>query len=110
MELRIVTGESSLELISISGLFTGYPLNEHSKVSFDSKDMDQIWEVGFRTARLCAHETYFDCPYYEQLQYIGDTRIQALISYYVSNDDRLVKNAIEHFYQSQNSDGLTRSS
>ena len=29
-------------------------------------------------------ETYFDTPYYEQLQYIGDTRIQALISLYMT--------------------------
>ena len=50
--------------------------------------MKQIWETGWRTARLCAHETYFDCPYYEQLQYVGDTRIQALISLYVDGDDR----------------------
>ena len=33
------------------------------------------------TARRCAGETYFDCPYYEQLQYVGDTRIQALVAH-----------------------------
>lgn len=49
-----------------------------------------------------------DCPYYEQLQYIGDTRIQALISLYVSGDDRLMRNAIEQFHQSQIPDGLTK--
>ncbi|WP_372490084.1 hypothetical protein [Chitinophaga sedimenti] len=32
--------------------------------------------MGWRTSRLCAYETYMDCPYYEQLQYIGDTRIR----------------------------------
>ena len=38
----------------------------------------KIFETGWRTARLCAGETYMDCPYYEQMQYLGDTRIQAL--------------------------------
>ena len=46
-------------------------------------------------ARLCAHETYMDTPYYEQLQYVGDTRIQALVSLYMTGDDRLVRQAID---------------
>ena len=69
----------------------------------------RVWEVGWRTARACAHETYFDCPYYEQLQYVGDTRIQALISYTVAGDDRLARQAIEAFDHSRRSDGLTYS-
>jgi len=32
--------------------------------------------TGWRTARLDAHDTYMDTPYYERMQYIGDTRIQ----------------------------------
>lgn len=49
------------------------------------------------------------CPYYEQLQYAGDTRIQALISLYVAGDDRLVKNAIDLLGDSQTPEGLTQS-
>jgi len=50
-----------------------------------------------------------DCPYYEQLQYAGDTRIQALISLYMTGDDRLAKNAIESLNESRTPDGLTQS-
>jgi len=50
-----------------------------------------------------------DCPYYEQLQYIGDTRIQALISLYVSGDDRLMRNAIQQFDHSRAPEGITMS-
>jgi hypothetical protein len=50
-----------------------------------------------------------DTPYWEQLQYVGDTRIQALLSLYVGGDDRLVKNAIELFDESRIPDGLTQS-
>jgi hypothetical protein len=50
-----------------------------------------------------------DTPYYEQLQYVGDTRVQALISLYVSGDDRLVRQAIEHFDESRMPEGLTTS-
>ena len=68
-----------------------------------------IWDVGWRTARLCAGETYYDCPYYEQLQYTGDTRIQSMISLYVTGDDRLMRKAIMDYDHSRFNDGLTQS-
>jgi alpha-L-rhamnosidase len=43
------------------------------------------------------------------MQYIGDTRIQALISYAVAGDDRLARQAIQAFNDSRVPDGLTRS-
>jgi hypothetical protein len=72
-------------------------------------DLAKIWEISWRTARLDAHETYMDTPYYEQLQYIGDTRIQALISYAVGGDDRLARQALLAFDQSRTPNGITRS-
>ena len=50
-----------------------------------------------------------DCPYYEQLQYAGDTRIQALVSLYMSGDDRLVRNAIAQLNDSRTPEGATYS-
>ena len=50
-----------------------------------------------------------DTPYYERMRYIGDTRIQALISYVVAGDDRLARQAIQAFNDSRVPDGLTRS-
>ena len=109
LELSIETGNEPLVLHDLKGAYYGYPLEE--KASFNSGDeqLAQIWEVGWRTAKLCAGETYFDCPYYEQLQYVGDTRIQALISLYVSGDDRLMRKAMLDFDQSRLPNGLTQS-
>src|SRR5207245_4056294 len=50
-----------------------------------------------------------DTPYWERLQYVGDTRIQALISYAVAGEDRLGRPAIEAFNNSRIPDGLTQS-
>lgn len=69
----------------------------------------RIWEIAWRTATLCAHEHYEDCPYYEQLQYVGDTRIQALISFWATGDGRLARQAIQQFDASRLPEGITQS-
>lgn len=109
LQLDIETGDEPLTINDLHGMSYGYPLE--AKASFNSSDPShsKIWEVGWRTAQRCAGETYFDCPYYEQLSYVGDTRIQALISLYVSGDDRLVRKSIEDFDNSRIPDGLTQS-
>jgi hypothetical protein len=109
VELTIQTKDDPLIIHDLYGYFTAYPFKERAYFNCNDSTLKQIWDVAWRTARLCAGETYYDCPYYEQLQYIGDTRIEALISLYVSGDDRLMKNAIEHFFDSLLPMGLTQS-
>lgn len=109
LQLEIETGAEALTLDDFRSEFSAYPLKENAFFETDQPELKQIWETGWRTARLCANETYFDCPYYEQLQYVGDTRIQALISLYVSGDDRLVRNALLNYDESRFYEGLTQS-
>lgn len=109
VSLSIETGDDALHVEGIKNLFTAYPFEEEATFVSDQSILDPIWEASWRTARLCALETYMDCPYYEQVQYIGDTRIQALVSLCVSGDDRLVRNAIGQFYHSMQPMGLTQS-
>jgi len=110
IQLEIKTAAEPLVLNDIYGTYTGYPFQLASKFSAPEMPiLDSILTVGWRTARLCAQETYTDCPYYEQLQYFGDTRIQALVSLYNTQDDRLVRNAINDGRQSIVADGITMS-
>ena len=109
LQLEIETKNEALVINDFKSEFTAYPLQENAGFETDQAELKQIWNVGWRTARLCANETYYDCPYYEQLQYVGDTRIQALISMYVSGDDRLVRNALMQYNESRIYEGLTQS-
>lgn len=108
VELSVTTQDQPLEIKSFYNIFTAYPFQRLASFSSNDPTLSRIWDVGWRTARLCAGETYFDCPYYEQLQYEADTRIQALITLYNTNDDRLVRKAIQDFYQSMTPEGLTQ--
>lgn len=58
---------------------------------------------------MCSHDTFMDCPFYEQLQYVGDTRIQALVTLAATPDDRLVRKALRLFASSQLESGLVQS-
>ena len=109
LQIDVSTASDPLTLEDLRSVFTAYPFTARARFESEDPTLGKIWDVGWRTARLCAHETYMDCPYYEQLQYAGDTRVQALISLYVTGDDRLVKNAIELLSDSRTPEGLTQS-
>ncbi|MFP5210501.1 MAG: alpha-L-rhamnosidase C-terminal domain-containing protein [Acidobacteriota bacterium] len=109
LDLDITTGDQPLTLDSLKAEFTAYPFKELATFQSPDEQLAKIWEISWRTARLDAHETYMDTPYYEQLQYIGDTRLQALISYTVTGDDRLARQALQAFNDSRIPEGITRS-
>ncbi|HEY1786823.1 MAG TPA: alpha-L-rhamnosidase C-terminal domain-containing protein, partial [Verrucomicrobiae bacterium] len=83
-----------------------YPLENES--SFDDGDPELPGVIGLavRGLQMCAHETYMDCPYYEQLQYVGDTRLELLTTYAMTHDDRLARRAIELFDFSRRNGGF----
>jgi alpha-L-rhamnosidase len=109
IELVVTTKNDPLVIEDLYGTFTGYPFQFNAKLQTDNTELTKMLEIGWRTARLCAFETYMDCPYYEQLQYIGDARIQGLISLYNSGDDRLLLNAINQMDNSRQPEGITLS-
>jgi alpha-L-rhamnosidase len=109
LQLDVTTADQPLRIESIRSWFSAFPFEERARFQSDDPVLSQIWQVGWRTARLDAHDTYMDTPYWERMQYIGDTRIQALISYTVAGDDRLARQAIQAFNDSRIADGITRS-
>lgn len=114
-EMRIETAETPLTLESFRLRSVAYPFT--AKGSFTAREgaseglsaaFSRIWEVSRRTLLLCSHETIWDCPHYEQAQFPGDSRIQALYHYLVCDDDRLAKKAIGDFHASRLAQGLTQ--
>ncbi|NIM34615.1 MAG: alpha-rhamnosidase [Hydrotalea flava] len=109
IQLNITTQNEPISIEDFYNTFIGYPYQQNASVQTTDTLLQKILNIGWHTARLCAIETFMDCPYYEELQYIGDSRIQALIGLYNSGDDRLVKNALNQMDHSRIAEGITLS-
>lgn len=108
IELKIITKDEPLIIDDYYGVYTAYPFKENAIFETGNKTLDQIWDTAWLTLRNSAVEGFID-PYFEQLQYVGDTRIEALVSISVDGDDRLMRKAIEMFDNSRLPNGLTQS-
>ena len=109
LQIDVTTKAAPLRLEKLNAWFNAYPFQEKASIAGDIPDLKMLWDTGWRTARLCAHETYMDAPYWEQLQYVGDTRIQALVSYAMTGDSRLARQAITNIEASIIPEGITQS-
>ncbi len=97
-----------LEYLKIT--FATYPFEKYFEFRSPGNPLlEKIYDTAWHTARCCIHEHYEDCPYYEQMQYAGDTRIQALISYAATGEDAPGRQALCHFDWSRQHTGLTYS-
>ena len=106
LQVTIRTADEPLELKALRYDETGYPLAVRTSVTTSDPTLLPIWDISLRTLRRCMHDTYMDCPFYEQLQYVQDTRSEILYTYAVSADDRMARQAIDDFACSQRPDGL----
>ena len=109
LELELeLTGELTGVELELS--FVTYPLGPFREFhSPEDPALEEIYRVACHTLACCSHEHFEDCPYYEQLQYAGDSRIEALVSYAVSGKDDLGRHALRTLAASQLSTGLTQS-
>ena len=112
IELTVTTDDHPVTVDSLRTTFTGYPFVRRARLSTSdeavNRELQRMLDVSWRTLRVDAHETFMDCAYYEQLQYIGDTRLEALAAMTLSGDARLVKNAISTLNDTRTADGLTQ--
>lgn len=109
IRLSIETAEEPLVLTKFDYEETGYPLMIQSGGETSDESLQKIWDISARTLQRCMHETYEDCPFYEQLQYVMDSRLQMLYTYAVAYDDRLARKCLDDMRRSQRYDGLLNS-
>lgn len=109
VRIAVQTGAAPLTLETPDYVETGYPLEVGTTFRSSQAWTDRVWDMSARTLGRCMQETYTDCPYYEQLQYTMDTRLQMLFTYAASGDDRLARKAIADFHASLLPEGMLQS-
>ena len=104
--LDIETGDAPLEIFDIHLIESRYPLEmEGAFASKDDASLEGIRRISARAMQMCCHEMLFDCPYYEQQMYPGDTRVQLNVISAMTRDDRMIKRAIELYDLGTRDDG-----
>ncbi|MCQ6563892.1 family 78 glycoside hydrolase catalytic domain [Paenibacillus mendelii] len=84
-----------VKITGIQLLQSHYPVAETGRFLCPDQTLNEIWRISRHTAKLCMEDTFVDCPAYEQTFWVGDSRNEALISYYLFGGEELVKRCLE---------------
>ncbi|MFV0400753.1 MAG: alpha-L-rhamnosidase C-terminal domain-containing protein [Oscillospiraceae bacterium] len=106
LKLTVKTGEEPLRFEALGFRMTSYPLELQTDFHSPDATLQSLWEISLRTLRRCMHETFEDCPFYEQMQYLMDTTVQHAFSLRLSEDDRLLRKSMLDFHSAQLPNGL----
>lgn len=104
--LQITTGEQPLTVRALRINETRYPLRDEGAFQPQGADFSGIRKIALRVMQMCSHTTYMDCPYYEQMMYVGDTRMEVLTNYILTRDAALPRRAIELYDYSRSHWGV----
>lgn len=108
LQVEIRTREEALVFHRPRYLATGYPLHPESYVRSGAPWVEPVYEMCVRTLQACMMDAYMDCPFWEQMQYPMDTRLQALFTYACSRDTSLARKALSDFHDSMLPMGLVQ--
>lgn len=106
LEIVLAAGEEPIRFSRPRYRRTGYPVKRISWIKGEEPWVEPVWEMCVTTLQNCMLETYMDCPFYEQMQFLMDTRLQALFHYALDGDTRLAKKALWDFHCSMTPEGL----
>ncbi|MBD3421004.1 MAG: Bacterial alpha-L-rhamnosidase [Chitinivibrionales bacterium] len=95
--ITVTTRAEPLTIENIKLQQTRYPFENEGSFHSDDTELAPVERICAQGILMNAHETFIDCPFYEQLNYTGDSRVQMLASYVMNTDTHLQKRCIELF-------------
>jgi len=106
IQVEIAPGPAAVTVRDLRYRLGVYPQNFQARFESSDPDAKKIFEVSLRTFRVGAHEIYDDSPYYEQLSYLADARIESLASLHLCNDRAMPRRTLQLFLDTIRPDGL----
>jgi alpha-L-rhamnosidase len=95
LRLQIRAAQQPLRLERLGILTTGFPFERGFAWQSSDSDWDAIVPLLARGLELNGHELWADCPFYEQMMYVGDNVLHALSNFVGYRDDRLSRRTLE---------------
>ena len=92
LTVRNQTGDVRLKDLCVEE--TTYPQRRKGRFLCNDWKLNQIYECAANTLRCCSLDTYVDCPTYEQVFWVGDARVEALVDWTLNGDARLWKRCL----------------
>lgn len=86
---------------------TVYPLEVRGKLETDNAEINDIHRICVQTQRVCMMDSYVDTPWREQAQWWGDARVQAMNTFHLADDTRLLVRGIRSLAGQEVPNGLT---
>jgi len=108
IKLTIETADEPMALQPLQYRTVLFPFERKHRFLCSNGFFQTLEKISWNTFRLCTHETFEDCPYYEQMQYSGDSQITSLIALAATGDGRLTQQALHQFAWSLLPEGITQ--
>lgn len=105
VQIDVETASTPLLLNDYYHMATAVPMPRRAVFDCDNEDYKKIDEICWRTAAICTQDNLMSDAYYEQMMYVGDSRVHAMVNLYMTGQDIWLRNAIEQFDYSRMPDG-----
>ena len=106
IQFDIQTAGEALTLNDYYNMETKAPVPRRAVFDCDNADYKKIDEICWRTDAILTQSNLVSDAYYEQMMYVGDSRVHALVNLYMTGEDIWLRNAIEQFEFSRLPNGV----
>ena len=97
LQVNVTNNSGPVRINKVGMISQTYPFEKVGSFECSDPMLNRIWEMGWRTLRVCSEDTYTDTPFRERGLYAGDALPEYAITLATSGDSRLIKRCVRVF-------------